>query len=73
MYGKKIFNSLKVPFSVQVPTCDMKSAWISENLITVWSITNLAQYQFPDKLDNMRLPQLYKRTNQLGALKKEAW
>jgi hypothetical protein len=41
MYGQKIFNFLKVPFSVQVPTCDMKSAWIPENLIRVWSITKL--------------------------------
>jgi|LakMenE18May11ns_1017448.scaffolds.fasta_scaffold8620360_1 hypothetical protein len=73
MCGEKMFNSPKVPFLVHVPTCDMKSAWIPENLIRVWSITNLAQYQFPDKLDNMCLPQLYKRTNQLGALKKEAW
>jgi hypothetical protein len=54
MYGQKLFNSPKVPYSVQVPTtCDMKSAWISENLITVWSITKLAQYPFPDKLDNV--------------------
>ncbi len=31
MYGQKLFNSPKVPYSVQVPTtCDMQSAWIPE-------------------------------------------